>query len=174
MPSTLLLFAVPALLAAVQEMPMAAPATSCPTTAAPPPASLAAWKPGASLAAATDARSLVSAKLRIGIRSEAMLAPADTVRFRRAPAKASEPSGKAGMFAFTVRKAGTYRVALGNGAWIDLLANGKPLVSSAHAHGPVCSGIHKMVDFVLKPGRHVLQIENSRDAVVAVLITPLS
>ena len=172
-----LLLALPLLLAAAPHMQtaeagVAAPAP-CPTAAAPLPTGLAAWKPGASLAAATDAKSLVSAKLEIGTRTEAMLAPSDTVRFPLAPGKSGAPTGMGGMLAFTVTKAAPYRVALGNGAWVDVVKNGKVSTSTAHAHGPACSGIHKMVDFRLTPGRYVLQIENSKDAVVPVLVTRL-
>ena len=172
MRSTILLLA-PLLLAAAPQMPMSEAPAACPTPAAPLTGALAAWTPGASLAAATDAKSLVSARLKIGTRTEAMLAPTDTVRFQRAPGKPGDPTGKGGMLAFTVAKSGNYRVALGNGAWIDVVKNGKVLTSTAHAHGPACGGIHKMVDFRLRPGRYVLQIENSKEAVAPVLITRL-
>ena len=168
----LILLALPALVGAAQMPPPPVPA-SCPTPPAPLPASLAAWKPGLSIAAATDAKSLASARLSEGVRVEAMLAPNDTVRFIRQPAKRGEPTGKSGMLGFTVARAGTYRVAIGAGAWIDVLKDGTPLVSVAHDHGPACSGVRKMVDFALTPGRYVLQIEGSKDANVPVLLSRL-
>ena len=168
-----LLLAFPLSVAAAPQMPMADAPTSCPVPAAPLPAGLAAWKQGPSLAAATDAKSLVSARLTIGRRSEAMLAPTDTVRFVLKPGKPGEPLSKGGMLGVKIARAGTYRVALGTGAWIDLVKRGKALTSVAHDHGPACSGVRKMVDFALKPGAYVLQIEGSKDATAPVLVTRL-
>lgn len=159
---------LPLLLAAAPQEPPA----PCPTPASLPP-SLTAWQPGASVAAATDAKSLASVTLPIGTRVEAMLAPSDGVRFVHQPGRPGEPMSKGGMLAFTVVRAGTYRVALGTGAWIDVVSGTTALVSVAHDHGPACSGIRKLVDFKLTPGRYVLQIEGSKDAATPVLVTPL-
>ena len=169
---TVLLLALPMLIAA-QAAPSPAPAPApCPTPAAPLPASLAAWTSGPSLAAATDKTSLVQAKLAINKRTEGMLAATDTVRFLHIPGKPGEPLSKGGMFSFRVAVPGTYRVALGTAAWIDVLKkSGTPLVSVAHDHGPACSGVRKTVDFTLGLGGYVLQIEGSKDAVAPVLIT---
>ena len=66
-----------------------------------------------------------------------------------------------------------YRIALGSGAWIDLISNGKPVISIAHGHGPACTGIRKMVDFDLKPGHYTLQISANADQQTSLLIAPL-
>lgn len=73
------------------------------------------------------------------------------------PAPASKP-GKGAVVAFTITKAGTYRIGLSNGAWIDVVAGGKALESVAHGHGPACTELRKIVDFQLKPGSYVLQL----------------
>lgn len=169
MRSTVLLLALPFLLAAAPE----AATAPCPTPPAPLPASLSAWKTGLSLAAATDAATLARTNLVIGTRAEGMLAATDTVRFVLTPGKPGEPTSKSGMFGFTVTQGGTYRVALGTAAWIDVVQNGKAVSSVAHDHGPACSGVRKMVDFALTPGRYVLQVEGSKDAAAPVLITRL-
>ena len=65
---------------------------------------------------------------------------------------------------------GTYRVALGAGAWVDMLRDGKAIASTAHGHGPACSGIRKIVDFPLTPGSYVLQLAGSPDANIPVLV----
>jgi hypothetical protein len=165
----ILLFALPLLAAAPQEPPAA-----CPTPAAALPAELAGWKTGLSLAAATDRNSLAHTRLELGTRAELMLAATDAVRYVLAPTKPAEPASQGGMVGFTVARAGTYRVALGTGAWIDMVKGHAALDSVAHAHGPACSGIRKLVDFKLNPGRYVLQIEGSKDAATPVLITRLS
>lgn len=171
MRSTILLLALPVLIAA-QAAPAPVPAP-CPTPAAPLPPSLAGWKPGLSLAAATDKTSLVQAKLVIGTRVEGMLVPTDSVRFLHAPGKPGEPLSKGGMFSLRIAVPGTYRVALGTGAWIDVVRNGEALVSVAHAMGAACSGLRKTVDFKLRPGAYILQIEGSKDAVAPLLVTRL-
>lgn len=165
----ILLLALPLLLAAA---PQEAPAP-CPTPAAPLPAGLEAWHKGASLAAATDRASLTQARITPGTRVEVMLAPADTVRYAVAPGKAQPPASLGGLIGFRIHRAGSYRVAIGTAAWIDVLHGGKALTSTAHEHGPACSGIRKMVDFKLRPGRYVLQISGSKEPATPVLIAPL-
>ena len=55
-----------------------------------------------------------------------------------------------------MKAAGTYGVALGAKGWIDLYRVGDrtPLASTAHGHGPDCSGIRKIVRFALTPGEY--------------------
>lgn len=157
---TILLPALPLLIGAAQVTPV-----PCPT---PLPGSN-----GPSLAAATDARSLVQAKLTLGARVDAMLSATDTVHYILTPAKPASPGSLGGMLSLPIKRAGTYRIAIGTGAWIDLVKGGTALTSVAHDHGAPCSGVRKLVDFTLKPGRYVLQIEGSKDANTLVLVTRL-
>ena len=60
-----------------------------------------------------------------------------------------------------VKKAGRLVVALDGGAWIDLVHEGAVVKSATHGHGPACSGIRKMVEFDVTPGRYLLQIVNA-------------
>ena len=69
--------------------------------------------------------------------------------------------------------AGTYRVALSSGAWIDLVRDGEPVASTAHGHGPNCTGVRKMVDFPLTPGRYTLQLGANGEAEMRVLVARL-
>ena len=75
--------------------------------------------------------------------------------------KPDAPATFAGLFAFTVPTAGRYRVALGAGAWIEVARDGKAVASAAHAHGPACTPVRKMVDFDLQPGTYLLQVSGS-------------
>ncbi|MES3081389.1 hypothetical protein [Sphingomonas faeni] len=77
------------------------------------------------------------------------------------------------MVRFDVAKAGTYRVALGGAAWIDVVQSGKVLTSAAHAHGPACSPVKKMVDFVLPAGRYALQLSGAKTAELFVSVTTI-
>jgi hypothetical protein len=60
--------------------------------------------------------------------------------------------------AIQVTRPGTYRVALGQKAWIDVVRGRAGVASSAHAMGPRCTGVAKLVDFPLRPGRYVMQL----------------
>ena len=159
------------ILVAAQAAPMEHAPETCPTPAAPLPAELAAWKTGPSLAAATDRTTLARTRLTVGRRTELMLAPKDSVRYPSTPSKPGEPASLGGMASFSVSRAGTYRVLLGTPAWIDVVNSRKAQTSTAHAHGAACSGIAKMVDFKLAPGRYVIQIAGSKAAAAPVLIT---
>lgn len=44
--------------------------------------------------------------------------------------------------------------------------------SVEHGHRPQCSGIRKIVDFELSPGRYPLQLSASKEARVTAMITP--
>ena len=137
------------------------------------PTELAGWTKGTPLAAATTPSGLAKALVKVGIRADLALAPTAQVSFATAPNKAPTPTTHSGMAIFTVATAGTYRVALGTSAWIDIVQGGKFLPSAAHAHGLDCAGIRKMVDFALTPGNYVLQIEGGRDPVAGLLIARL-
>lgn len=87
------------------------------------------------------------------------------------PEKPGEPASNGGIFTFNVPTAGRYRIALGAGAWIDVLKGAVPAASVAHAHGPACSTIRKMVDFKLQPGRYLLQIAGSSAATLPMMVS---
>jgi hypothetical protein len=68
---------------------------------------------------------------------------------------AAARDGGATMLPVTIDKAGTYGVAIDQGAWIDVLPeSGEALKSSKHGHGPECSTIRKVVSFDLQPGKY--------------------
>lgn len=106
--------------------------------------------------------------------SEAMLAlkPAAQVTFRPALARRAKPSSYGGYFPLTITRAGQYKVALSDGAWIDLVQRGERLKSANHAHGPACSGIAKMVAFDLKPGRYWIQLSEAPSASIGLMVSP--
>lgn len=143
------------------------PATAC-TSATPLPPELAAWnKPVALAAGATaDTASLLTS----GVAATVTLHPASHLRYAHSPEKPGAADSHGGLLSFEVPQAGTWRIALATAAWIDVLANGEPVASTAHGHGPACSGIRKMVDFQLQPGRHLLQITGSAAATQTVLV----
>lgn len=113
------------------------------------------------------------AVIRVGQGARATLLPEAEVNYSLAPAKPGAAGTSGGVFAFEVARAGTYRVALGAGAWIDVVRGGKALASKAHAHGPDCSPVRKMVDFALAPGRYLLQIAGSPTPTLPLIVARL-
>ncbi|GAA0298792.1 hypothetical protein GCM10009087_05810 [Sphingomonas oligophenolica] len=160
-----LLFIAPSALA--QE---AAPA--CPATPAPLPPGLAGWASVTPVSAAASAAGLAKATAPVGSRADVALLPAAQVQFV-APEKAPAADSYSGLVSFSVPAARTYRVALGAGAWIDVVRDGTPIASAAHGHGVACTAVRKTVDFALTPGDYVLQISGNRAAAISVLILPL-
>jgi hypothetical protein len=78
--------------------------------------------------------------------------------------------GNGAVASFKIARAGAYRIGLSNGAWIDVVQNGKALRSAAHAHGPVCTGLRKLVEFRLPRGTYVLQLSAMRAAETKVMV----
>lgn len=147
--------------------------TTCAPGASALPAELAGWASRRPLTAATQASRLRGAGLVIGQGVDATLVSTPDVRYVVRPERPGGPASYGGLFAFTVRQAGTYRVALGAGAWIDILKDGKAVASIAHGHGPGCTGVRKMVDFPLTPGRYTLQIAGSGETALSLLVARL-
>ncbi|MFT4026796.1 MAG: hypothetical protein QM676_08360 [Novosphingobium sp.] len=150
----------------------AAEAPAACSAPAPLPAEFAGWREAAPLAAATTPAAARSAPLVLGTARKLTLAFGSTVTNAAPPERPDAGAGKAGMVSFTVATPGTYRVALGAGAWVEVVRDGKAARSVAHGHGPECSGIRKIVDFQLAPGRYVLQLTASDMPEVTAMIVP--
>ncbi|WP_395397564.1 hypothetical protein WBP07_23760 [Novosphingobium sp. BL-8A] len=154
------------------DMPKVAPSPiACPATPAALPAELAGWNPRTALSAGADARS--AARLEPGRAVDGGLRATPQVRFALRPEKPGGSVSFGGIYAFSVKAAGKYRVALGSAAWIDVVKDGAAVTSIAHGHGPDCSGIRKMVDFTLEPGEYLLQISANPEAKLPLLVTRL-
>lgn len=173
MKTLLVLAALAAAAPVAAQAPASTPAEACTGAAPVLPPELAAWASRVKLTAAVDPAGLDAARISPGKAIDARLSPGTKVHFGDGPGRAKDVGDNAGMFAFSVDRPGTYRVALGSGGWIDVLEGGKAVESSAHGHGAKCSGIVKMVDFPLKAGEHVLQIEGSKEATIGILIARL-
>lgn len=145
----------------------------CPANANPLPAELASWNTREPFTAGKSADALDNAALEIGKTVDAALIRTPEVKYEVRPEKPGGSVSYGGLFAFTVEQAGTFRVALGSGAWIDVVRDGQTFESSAHGHGPDCSGVRKMVDFNLEPGTYTLQIAANGQPNLALLITHL-
>jgi hypothetical protein len=87
------------------------------------------------------------------------------------PQKKPSAGSFSGLLAIVAARAATYRLALGAGAWVNVIgADGQALASIAHGHGLDCSGVRKTVDFALQPGHYVVQIEGNNAPTLAVML----
>ena len=154
---------------AAQEMTASA---VCPAPVAPT-GELAPWtSPTAMTAAGTNARTS-RARLAIGHASRLTLLRTPEVRYPHRPEKPGGSVSYGGLVRIDVPAAGTYRVALSSAAWVDLVRGGTAVTSVNHGHGPECSGIRKMVDYALQPGRYTLQVAANGDQAITVLVAQL-
>ena len=159
------------LLAAPQAAAMPMQTATCAGASEPLPAGMEGWDQARP--AKASANSGAATLLQLGTSVTAALLPTSKVGFAIDPKKPGSPDSSGGMFAFVVPTGGRYRVALGSGAWIDVLRGTTPVASVAHAHGPACSTVRKMVDFDLKPGRYLLQIAGSDTTTLPVMVSRL-
>lgn len=141
----------------------AAPAAAAPvcTAAVAPPAGLEAW---------SAAPGMTADAIAVGKNIALALQPAGDVTFPVPLERKPAPGTFGGVYHVTVAAAGTYRVVLQNGAWIDLVRDGKALTSVGHMEGMPCSGIRKIVDFDLQPGTYTVQLSNAKTAQMRILI----
>ncbi|MBL8553934.1 MAG: homogentisate 1,2-dioxygenase [Phenylobacterium sp.] len=155
---------------------LAAPAAAqdaepaCPADAKPIPAHLTGWTHPAALAAAASAADAGKAALKVGQAADAALPSTGDVKFALRPEKPGGSVSHGGLFSVDIRKAGTYTVALSTAAWIDVVRDGKALVSSAHGRGPACTTLRKMVQFPMQPGRYLIQISANAEPKIGIMV----
>jgi hypothetical protein len=152
------------------QMEHAAPACAAPSVL---PAELASWRTPVMMAAARDRQGASKVALVPGKAATLALAPTPSVEYPVRPEKPGGTVSFGGLAAFSVKQAGTWRVALGAGAWIDVVKGGKAATSIAHGHGPDCTGVRKMVDYQLSPGTYTLQLAANGEKSLTVLVTRL-
>jgi len=142
----------------------------CGATPAVPPAEYAAWSSAQPVKAATSAESADAALLAPGKALDLALVPTPDVKYAVRPEHPGGSVSSGGLTAVRIDHAGTYRVGIDSGAWLDVVADGKSLESVGHGHGPACTGIRKMVDFRLEPGRYLLQIAGNGTPKIRVIL----
>jgi hypothetical protein len=153
------------ILVAAPVMAQAPAEPSCANIRVALPSEFSGWSAQTPVSAGTKAGE--GAALEMGRAALVSLHSAKHLDFA-APKATADANG--GTLAIAVAKPGTYRVALGGSAWVDLVQDGKPVASKAHGHGPRCSGIRKIVDFALEPGNYTIQLSGSADDTVALMV----
>lgn len=145
---------------ALAQKPNTVPKETC-MAKAPPPPEMATWPNPAPLAAAVTEDGAAKTPLQPGVAITARFAPVTEVHYRVPPEKADGPAVYGGLYLLKIVEGGTYRVASSAAPWMDLFVGTKPVASTAHGHGPACTGIGKMVDFPLPPGDYLVQFSES-------------
>jgi hypothetical protein len=108
--------------------------------------------------------------------------PAAAVKVTLAPVAEAklpqEPTRKPkdGTFAGFVRlaappKAGTYKVTLSRGGWIDAFQEGREVKSGAFSGATGCEGVRKSVKFDLSAAPLVLVVTGAPDQEIAIVVT---
>lgn len=126
--------------------------------------------PAATLRSAATLADIDVARLNPGQAAIIGLHPARDVHFAAAPERQSDSSSFSGMVMLDVRKAGTYRISLSSGAWIDVVKDGEVVDSTSHNPGAECSPFRKIVSFPLTAGRHVIQLSGNKDAGLSMMV----
>jgi hypothetical protein len=103
---------------------------------------------------------------------EAMLTlkPAAGVDFKPTLARPAREGTFGGYFPVDVAKAGRYRIALSDDAWLNLVRKGDRLKTADHAHAPACSGMAKIIAFDLQPGRYWMQLSEAKKATIGAMV----
>lgn len=135
---------------------------------------LGAWKSLSYVRAATTAEALPHASIEVGKASYVGLHSTPKVSYVARPTNEGGAVSYGGMFKVEIKQNGTYKVALGNASWLDLIREGKAAQSVAHQEGPKDSGIRKMVDYSLEAGVYTLQLSAGGDSTTALLITKIN
>jgi len=159
------ILAIPALPAVAQRAPEACAAIDYVL-----PKPFAGWTGRLALTSAAGRAGLPTAELQVGSAVDAALHSTAEVAYLVQPEKPGGTVSHGGLLQMRIERPGVYAVALGSGAWIDLLKGTTPVVSSAHGHGPACSSIRKVVDFQLTPGRYVIQVSANAAQQLAIMI----
>jgi len=141
------------------------------TTTAGPEDEFPGWAEPLEMQAAGSSADLSSANLIVGQTALISLLPDTEVAYPHTPGKRGSSASHAGLFQVRITEPGTYRVALGAGGWIDIVTHGHAMVATGHSHGPEGStGIRKIIDYNLKPGRYIVQIAANEEPRTTILI----
>lgn len=101
------------------------------------------------------------------------LAPQPQVSFASVPEKKMLTDGAfAGLAVFQVAAPGTYRIAMEQPFWIDVVLDGHPLPSKDFQGAPGCNAPRKIVEFDLPAAKNlILQFSGATSASTLVTIT---
>ena len=102
------------------------------------------------------------------------LVPFGEAKLVMAPERAPKTTNSfAGLAHFAgAGKPGTYKLTLSDGAWTDIIQDGKYVKSIAFSGAEGCSGVRKSVKFALGPSPFIVQISGASKDTIAFVLTP--
>ncbi|MCE2564516.1 hypothetical protein [Komagataeibacter sp. FNDCF1] len=134
------------------------------------PDDLRDWAAPAPVMAAVNGAGMKNVILMPGRAVMARLHPVEEVKYALPPTHPAAQGSSGGMVVFEAPMPGTYRIMLGARAWLDVVRAGEAIASVHHEHGPVCSGIGKMVDFELPAGRSVIELSAGTGPEIEIMV----
>ncbi len=137
------------------------------------PNELNSWKSLSYVGAAKSVNELSNATLTVGKASYVGLINTPKMQYVLRPVNEGGTVSYGGIFKVEIKDSGVYRIVLGNASWIDLVKDGKAVLSVKHQGGPEGSGIRKIVDYPLEAGVYTLQLSAGGDSVTAILVTKI-
>ncbi len=101
------------------------------------------------------------------------LAPFAKAQLPSPPSRAPKyPDSYAGFLNAPAPQAGTYRITLAQGAWIDVIQDGQTLKSAGFTGAKGCDGLAKSVKFDLAASPYIIELSGTSAHVVALVVTP--
>lgn len=101
------------------------------------------------------------------------LGPPADVRLPMPPGRAPRTDSKAGFVTVAgLQQAGSYRITLSAGGWLDVVQNSRFVKSGAFSGALGCEGVRKSVTFALEAAPFVVQVSGVRADAVGMVITP--
>ncbi len=130
-------------------------------------------KERAMLAAATPAPSGGEIGQPLTSACRLTLAAADAAKLPNPPTRAPKPGTFSGFVTVQAPpKAGTYRITLSEGAWIDVFQDGKEIKSGAFSGAQGCDGVRKSVKFDLAATPFIIELNGTAKDSIAFVLTP--
>lgn len=137
------------------------------------PDDLAGWAAEPVSAVAANSAAMQAPLLEPSQRASVTLHPAASVALALAPEQVRTPDdAHAGLLTFRVEADGVWRVSASKGVWIDVLADGERINSTAFGQLAPCTSIRKVVEFPLTAGDYLLQLSGNPGATIDVMISP--
>ena len=102
------------------------------------------------------------------------LAPLADVKLPMPPGRQPKmPDSYAGFVRYAaLPRAATYRIALSEPAWIDVVQDGKEVKSVDHTGALACEGIRKSVKFDLSASPFIIQVSGTAAREISIVVTP--
>ncbi|WP_439534246.1 hypothetical protein [Polymorphobacter sp.] len=135
------------------------------------PTDLAAWaRPPIPIAA--SAKTTNAPSLTPGTPARLTLHPSAGVTLAQPAGKVRTPANvHAGLIRVRIPAAGTWRVSASQPLWIDVLSGSTALPSGKFGALAPCTTIHKVVEFDLNPGDHLIQLSGNPGPDVELMVS---